>query len=250
MIDEQGGRDLNPGPRLAKPKTRMNRAGKGGWEFLEQGERHGFTWAPASGCDVVGCAVRKKGVCWAEKIVKRLGRVCPECPTFRPHMHWDRLDAPLRMKKPAIITPVSTGDLFGLPWQFTARIIEVIKKADQHIFATLTKVPQNAHRFNPFPENLWFGVSVNEQSDVWRLDELKKIDAKLKWAIFEPLYSKIDYDLSFLDWIIIGAQTRPEFQPDMDWVNGILDSALNVPIYMKSNLNWTPMRKEWPMVGS
>lgn len=228
----------------------MNRAAKGGWEFLEQGNRHGFTWNPASGCSISNCAVKQRGACWAEKIVKRLGHICPECPTFKPHIHWSKLNEPMRMKKSAIITPVSTGDLFGLAQEDTERILTVIKSAWWHTFAILTKAPQNAHKFGWFPKNVWFGVSVNEQADVWRLDELQRIDALsgIKWAIFEPLYSEIDHDFSFLNWIIIGAQSRPEFQPDMDWVNSILDNAPNVPIYMKSNLNWAPMRREYPKV--
>lgn len=226
----------------------MNRAKGGGWEFLEQGERHGFTWSGGSGCNVMDCAVRKKGVCWAEKIVKRLGRFCPECPTFHPHLHLHKLNEPLKMNKPSIITPVSTGDLFGLGQKRTSLILDIIRQANWHTFATLTKAPQNAHVFNHFPENVWFGVSVNEQVDVWRLDELKKIDAKIKWAIFEPLYSKIDYDLSFLDWIIIGAQSRPDFQPDMDWVDEILNQAKRheIPVYMKKNLDWSYYLREFP----
>lgn len=217
---------------------------------MEQGDKHGFTWNAASGCNIMDCAVRKRGACWAMNVVKRLGRFCPQCPTFEPHMHFNKLDEPLKMKRPAIITPVSTGDLFGLTSINTGLIFITIVKASWHTFALLTKAPQNAHIFNPFPENVWFGVSVNEQADVWRLDELKKIEAKTKWAIFEPLYSGIDYDLSFLDWIVIGAQTRPEFQPDAEWVKGILNQANlhKIPVFMKGNLRWPNHRREWPEV--
>lgn len=180
--------------------------------------------------------------------MKRLGHVCPRCPSFEPHMHWDRLHEPLKMRRPAVITPVSTGDLFGLPEYMTWIILTVVRQADCHIFAVLTKLPQHAHAFNPYPGNVWFGVTVNQQSDVWRLDELKKIDAGLRWAIFEPLYSGIDYDLSFLDWIIVGAQTNPELQPEKNWVRGLIAEARRhgIPLYLKSNLKWPFKIQEFP----
>lgn len=203
-----------------------------------------WTWTPASGCLGIGCAVRK--VCWARKIVKRLGRFCPKCPGFIPHMHWDRIGEPLELKKPAKIFPVSTGDLFGLNEYQVALILNVMKKAYWHTFQILTKQPQNALKFNPYWSNVWFGVTVNQQSDVWRLDELRKICAKIKFASFEPLYSPIAYDLSFLDWLIIGAQSRPNLQPKTEWVEEIIRQASNAAIFLKDNLEGWPKRQEFP----
>lgn len=232
----------------------MNRAKGGGWEFLDymNPPRLGFTWTPASGCVNSNCAVRKRGVCWAEKIVKRLGHICPLCPTFKPHMHDgsrgtpDRLFEPYHRRKSAVITPVSTGDLFGLPVDMTRKILVVVKEAYWHTFSPLTKIPENARKWNPYPDNVWFGVTVNEQADVWRLGQLEKIEASVRWAIFEPLYSTIDYDLSWLDWIVIGNQTNPELQPEEAWVQSILDNAGRVPVFMKSNLEWENKRRESP----
>ena len=225
----------------------MNRVKCGtGWEFLLVKRLPAYTWNPASGCNVLNCAVRKRGVCWAEKIVKRLGHVCPKCPSFKPHMHEDRLFEPFKLRKRAVITPVSTGDLFGLPEEMTGEILIIVEKAFWHTFTILTKNPQNARRFNPYPKNVCFGVTVNEQQDTWRLDDVKKIEAPLKWCIFEPLYSPIDYDLSWLDWIVIGPQTKPQLQPEESWVQSILDNATAVPIFMKSTLKWPVQIRESP----
>ncbi len=229
----------------------MNRAKGGGWEFLDHlcPPRLGFTYTGASGCNIVTCAVRKRGVCYAERGVKRLRKFCPLCPTFIPHLHDgetgtpDRINEPLERKIPSVIAPVSTGDLFGLPEDMTALLLAIIEKADWHIFTILTKAPQNAHHYT-YPNNVWFGVSINEQSDTWRLDELKKIRSKHKWMIAEPLYSEIDYDLTFLDWIIIGHQTRPELQPERAWVKGILERSQGVPVFMKGSLRYEPLRRE------
>ena len=232
----------------------MNRVKEGGgWEFLLKIREPAFTWNPASGCNNIDCAIRKRGVCWAQHTVKRLGRICPICPSFKPHMHDgfggtpNRLWEPHNYYTPAAITSVSTGDLFGLPDWMISVIVGLMDDTLWHIYATLTKMPQRAHRFSPYPPNIWFGVGVNEQADVWRLDELQKIKAQLKWAIFEPLYSAIDYDLTFLDWIIVGPQSRPNLQPKREWVQSILNNAEDVPVFMKSTLDWhLPKRREPP----
>lgn len=231
----------------------MNRVKQGsGWEFLLVTGKPGYTWNPASGCENRMCEVRNRGVCWAEKIVKRLGHICPLCPTFKPHLHDgnngtpNRLFEPFKVSKSAVITPVSTGDLFGLPHEMTKEILIYIERAFWHTFAILTKMPHNAVEENPYAKNVWFGVGVNKQGDIWRLDILKKIKAKVRWAIFEPLYSAIDYDLSWLDWIIIGPQTRPTLQPKSTWVETILRNAKEVPIFMKSTLEWDPKPREGP----
>jgi len=205
-----------------------------------------FVWTPASGCEGIGCAV--KPVCWASRQVKRLGQFCSKCPSFIPHMHLDRLNEPLQAKKPHKIFPVSTGDLFGLQSDQTKLILDVMEQAYWHTFQPLTKQPQNALPFSPFPENTWFGVSVNCQADVWRLDILRKIRARIKFGYFEPLYSGIDYDLSFLDWIVIGAQTRPNKQPKAEWVKELLYQAERnkTPVFLKNNLSWETRLQEFP----
>ncbi len=212
----------------------------------------GFTCNPGSGCNIIDCAVRKRGVCWAKKGVKRLGTFCPLCPSFIPHLHDGtqgtpyRLDEPLNRKKPSVITPVSTGDLFGLPREMTRKILDVVEEASWHIFALLTKAPDRATGWK-YPDNVAFGVTVNEQADVWRLEELEAIRAQWRWAIFEPLYGPVDHDLSFLNWIVIGHQTKPEIQPEEAWVKGILENAPGVPVFMKASLKYEPLRRE-PMV--
>lgn len=232
----------------------MNRAKGGGWGFLDYlaPPRLGFTWSGGSGCKIEDCACRRRGVCWAKKIVKRLGQFCPLCPSFVPHLHDgengtpDRLNQPLDRKKPSVITPVSTGDLFGLPYKMTERILDVIEEASWHIFATLTKAPQLAWPFK-FPDNVWFGTTINEQADTWRLDITRKHVLSKTWAIFEPLYSPIDYDLTFLNWIVVGGQTGPTLYPKKEWVQSVVDNAGNVPIFIKSNLRGFSNKRESPL---
>jgi protein gp37 len=214
----------------------MNPVKRGsGWEHLleiakMEGLNRAFTWNCAVGCYGFGCEVKARGVCWAEKMAKRFGWC------FTPHLVPERLDEPKKLRKPAVITPCSMGDLFGLSEGDIQKILSVIESCPQHIFAILTKLPQNATRFNPYPENVWFGVTVNRQADVWRLDILQKIETPKKYCLFEPLYSEIDYDLSWLDLIVIGPQNYPTVQPKKEWVESVVKNAGGAKVFFKSKL--------------
>jgi len=219
----------------------VNRVRRGsGWEhLLEIGRIEGITTAftsnPYGGCHGVGCEVRKREVCWAERYaLQRL-----KWKSFEPQIrNLGEFDKWMKRKKPAVITPVSMGDLFGLKRLYTEHVLYYIKLCSWHVFAPLTKLPQNALRFNPYPINVWFGVTVNIQDDIWRLELLQEIDAPKKYVLLEPLYGPIDYDFSWLDLIIIGPQTKPMLQPKKEWIQGVLDNCRGTKVFLKSTLSF------------
>ena len=217
----------------------MNRVRLGsGWEHLIEiarleGLRRAYTWNPARGCSNVDCEVRKRGKCWAMKMAKRFGW------DFTPRLIPERLGEPVKLLEPSVITPVSMGDLFGLEAEHVSKIMAAIQVAHWHTYALLTKLPQRAVGRH-YPENVWFGVTVNTQADAWRLDVLRKIDAPKKYCLFEPLYGPIDCDLSWLDLIVIGPQNYPLVQPDPSWVKGVVDRAGGARVFFKSNLKVVP----------
>jgi protein gp37 len=222
----------------------MNRVKAGsGWEHLLEiasieGLDRAYTWNPAVGCHGIGCEVRKRGKCWAEKMAKRFGW------SFEPHLIPKRLSEPLKVREPAVITPVSMGDLFGLEVDHVNRILAVTKLAHWHVYAVLTKMPQLASKNfcqqGFFNGNYWFGVTVNDQKDVWRLEILKDIEAEKKYCLFEPLYGPIDYDLSWIDLIVIGGESRAGkvYPPPKDWVDHLVKraEANNVQVFIKTSL--------------
>jgi len=72
----------------------------------------------------------------------------------------------------------------------------------------------------PMPSNVWLGVSISDTKGLWRLDELTKIPAAIRWISFEPLISKIffnDYDLKLLNtgikWVVTGGERGSGCRP-------------------------------------
>ena len=82
---------------------------------------------------------------------------------------------------------------------------------------------------------------MNRKADLWRIDGLRNIDVKVKFVSFEPLLENLgeDINLDGVSWVIVGAQTRPEKQPDHRWVASLTKQAMSrdIPVFLKNNLS-------------
>ena len=129
-------------------------------------------------------------------------------------------------------------------------ILECIKRAPWQTSILLTKQPQNLIKFSPFPDNCWVGVTATHykhfENAIWYLSQ---IEATVRFISLEPLLSRIPpIDESYvdwmreawtkIDWLIIGAQTKPYKPPKIEWVQEIELSArkAGIPIFEKNNL--------------
>ena len=123
----------------------------------------------------------------------------------------------------------------------------VMRNSSWHRFLCLTKQSENmkvfAEDWQAIPDNVCMGVSVNRKVDLHRIDDLREIDAKVKCVSTEPLLEDLapDINLEGINWLIIGAQTRPDLQPYEIWVHDLINKAdaLGIPIFLKNNL------KDW-----
>jgi protein gp37 len=174
------------------------------------------TWNPVTGCDKVspGCAH-----CYAETFAERW-RGTPGHPFeqgFDLKLWPDRLDKPLRWRKPRMVFVNSMSDLFheDIPDEFIADVWVVMMLAERHVFQVLTKRPERmrdllgggmwpmllADAFKrrdepiPFwpewellaPPNIWLGVSIENRRFVDRADVLRDTPAAVRFISAEPL---------------------------------------------------------------
>jgi len=146
------------------------------------------------------------------------------------------------LDKPRGIFVCDMGELFGdwLPIEWTEAILnEIDNKYDR--FYLLTKQPQNLAKFSPFPDNVYIGVTATNQamydSAVYWLHQ---IEAKVKYISIEPILSHIHLpNYRDVDWLIIGAQTKPYRPPKISWVEEIVKAAdrAGIPVFLKDNLS-------------
>lgn len=161
----------------------------------------GETWNPVSGCTKVSQGCKH---CYAE-------RVFPRTYGYRSftdvQTHADRLEKPLRWKKPRRVFVNSMSDLFheDVPNEFIARVFSVMGRAPQHTFQILTKRPARMKRFIeddvfftareggetrmvPYLRNVWLGVSVEDQETAdERIPLLLETPAAVRFISAEPL---------------------------------------------------------------
>jgi protein gp37 len=99
-----------------------------------------MTWNPVTGCTKVSPACQN---CYAETIANRFkgGKAFPN--GFEVTLHPERLEQPLRTRKPSRIFVVSMGDLFheDVPVEFVDRVFGVMAAAYWQTFQVLTKRP-------------------------------------------------------------------------------------------------------------
>ncbi|MFA5409066.1 MAG: DUF5131 family protein [Bacilli bacterium] len=199
---------------------------------------------PITGC-LNGCEY-----CYARKMAKRqAGRNgYPKDDPFSPTFHFDKLAAihGLRGKGKRIFLD-SMSDWFGpgIEREWVWATIDAVRNKPDHVFLVLTKRPDRisdiiGEMIGHMPANLWFGVSVTCQEDVWRIQQLVSgAWTKNNFVSFEPLHGPISCDLSGIEWVIIGAESgnrKGKIVPDVEWVDDLFFGSRGLPIFMKDNL--------------
>jgi protein gp37 len=88
-----------------------------------------------------------------------------------------------------------------------------------------------------WPENVWMGVSVENEDYTFRIDHLRQTGAKVKFLSLEPLIGPLSHlDLSGINWAIVGGESGPGARPiQQEWVTEIRDQcqSAHVPFFFK-----------------
>ena len=142
------------------------------------------------------------------------------------------------------------GDWIPREWQY--EMLQAMDRADNQTFMLLTKranilieVLDSWLRGKRYaPQNIWFGVSVENQSTAnARLPYLAELGDRLKANIFvsfEPLLAPVvlgDY-AKYIDLAIVGAESGKNARPmNEDWVRSLRDEvkAANKLFFYKQN---------------
>jgi len=207
------------------------------------------TWNPVTGCTKVSQGCKH---CYAERMAKRLKAmgVARYNNGFSLRLHDDLIDEPLKWVKPRIVFVNSMSDLFheDVPFDFIAKIFNSMVSAERHTFQVLTKrssrLAKLAHRL-PWPENVWIGVSVENQDVAWRINDLVQVPAKVRFLSCEPLLGPLgSLNLKGIHWVIVGGESGPGARPlKKQWVTAILKQCRkeDVPFFFKQ---WGGVRKD------
>jgi len=193
------------------------------------------TWNPTTGCDRISAGCDN---CYALALAKRLkamgnpkyqtdGDPRTSGPGFGVQSHEDALDLPQRWRGPRTIFVNSMSDLWHarVPDEFIKRVFDVMVDTPQHTYQLLTKRPRRLARMAdslPWPDNVWMGVSVEDQTTAWRVDYLRRVPAHVRFVSAEPLLGPLALDLTDIAWLIVGGESGPKGRPiDAEWVRDL-----------------------------
>jgi protein gp37 len=187
------------------------------------------TWNPVTGCTQVspGCAH-----CYAKTFAERFQGV-PDHPYeqgFALRLWPDRLEVPLRWRRPRMIFVNSMSDLFheDIPLDYIRRVFDTMEEASHHVFQILTKRHERLAELAPlipWPANVWMGVSIENKRWALRADYLRKVPAAVRFISAEPLLGPLtNLDLTGIDWLIAGGESGHRHRPvHVEWVRQLRD---------------------------
>jgi protein gp37 len=199
------------------------------------------TWNPVTGCTKISEGCKN---CYAERMALRLKAAGSPNYTngFKVTLHPHALEIPLRWKQPRTIFVNSMSDLFhkDVPFHFISKVFDVMRRASHHRFQILTKRSGRLLKLSSkltWPQNVWMGVTVENADCIFRINDLRKTGASIKFISFEPLLGPIhNLDLDGIDWTIVGGESGPKARPmKPEWVTNIRDQCLleKVPFFFK-----------------
>lgn len=204
------------------------------------------TWNPSIGCSKVstGCVN-----CYAEVMAKRLQAMGTSGYEhgFEFTILPERLDMPLKVKKPTKFFVNSMSDLFHekMPFDFLDEIFNIIESTPRHHYQILTKrarILEEYFKDRKVPNNVWLGVTVESPENKERIDVLRAIDAKIRFISIEPLVADVGV-LNFenIHWVIVGGESGNRARPmKEEWALNVKKQCeeQNVAFFFKQWGTW------------
>ena len=201
----------------------------------------GSTWNPLTGCTKISPGCKN---CYAERMALRLQAMGQRnyVNGFELTLQEAALELPLRWKKPQTIFVNSMSDMFHaeVPVEFIIKVFDVMRRASWHRFQVLTKRSERLLRLSdqlPWAENIWMGVSVENDAYTKRIDHLRETKSRIKFLSLEPLLGPLyGLQLNGIDWVIAGGESGPGARPmKPEWVTSLRDQCVeaSVPFFFK-----------------
>jgi protein gp37 len=190
-----------------------------------------MTWNPTTGCDKISAGCK---YCYAEVMAKRLQAMGIEKyqDGFELRIHPEALKIPYSWSSSKVVFVNSMSDLFhkDVPFSFIQEVFSVMNDNPQHIFQVLTKRSDlllKYHTALKWGHNIWMGVSVENEKVKYRIDDLRKTNARVKFLSCEPLIGPLpEMNLQGIDWVIVGGESGRKPRPmHEDWVLDILEQC-------------------------
>jgi len=199
------------------------------------------TWNPVTGCNKISPGCKH---CYAEVMSKRLKSMGIDKykDGFMLRTHSETLNTPFTWKKSRVVFVNSMSDLFHpeVPLDFIKAVFSVMNNTPQHTYQVLTKRSERVLELSSelnWTNNIWMGVSVENEEYTYRIKDLANTAAKVKFLSIEPLIAPLNtLPLEKIDWVIVGGESGHKARPiKKEWVDFIKQKCeeKNVAFFFK-----------------
>jgi len=189
------------------------------------------SWNVVTGCDAVssGC-----DYCYARRIASGFIHQEKYRSGFRCTTHAEDLDKPSTWGTGKYVFLCSMGDILhkSVPDAFLVEVFRRMRQCRHHTFLMLTKRAERLKSLvelvGKWPQNVWPGVTVEEQSLVWRAGLLRYVPARRRFISCEPLLGPLSINLDGIDWVIAGGETgdpNKVRRSEGAWFEGLRDAC-------------------------
>ena len=231
---------------------------------IEKGLYWDRAWSLISGCTPCspGC-----DHCWSAEMTYRFEHHDIFLPrqltnserqfSGRISIHPERLDIPLKRKKPTVWA--IWNDLFhsDVPNEFLGQAFYIMEKCPQHVFLVLTKrakgMADYLDGYKVVP-HIWLGVTICNQPEAdEKIPRLLQIPAAVRWISIEPMLEPVDINLALtkgigtIQWVVCGGESGPGARPMMpQWALSVKDQcvAASIPFFFKNHGSYYKLGKK------
>lgn len=143
----------------------------------------------------------------------------------------------------------SMADIFDqeVSNEWRVKVFELIQMTPYLDWLLLTKRAYEQRNFinsnYPGLRNVWAGVTVENQENEWRIDDLEKTNCAVRWISYEPAIGPLSIRKDILvDWIICGGESGNGARPfNLRWARNLRDQCkMNGKAFFMKQLgaNW------------
>ena len=160
------------------------------------------------------------------------------------------LNEPRKWREGKLIFVNSMSDLFHekVPFDYIERIFNVMGSTPQHTYQILTKRAGRLLKLSgliDWTDNVWMGVSVEDDRVLDRIARLQQTGAKVKFLSLEPLIGPISLQknintgldpLAGIDWVIVGGESGTQARiMEASWAEDLVEQcqSANIPCFVK-----------------
>jgi len=194
-----------------------------------------ISWTQATRNLVMGC--RKVDIdpdtgacvnCYIYRNMPKYG-MNPDSITY---LNLEKAKAEIRSWKVKLVFLNDYSDTFHEDIPFETILMwhkEIIETNPDKEFQLLTKRIGRAMMFyrkyynSAPPKNAWIGTTIGARNRLFRLNQLRRINAKILWVSFEPLLEDLgEFSLQGIEWVVVGGESGHNPRPmRAEWAENI-----------------------------